>query len=309
LARQSDADERPVGLVFGPFSVHTGAVIGRDFAAKGERLVFTLSGFADEISPDLDTQLRVLGKLGIKHLELRGVWGKNVLALTDDEARTIKQELDKHGVRVSAIGSPIGKIKIDDPFEPHLAAFRRALELAEHFQSPYIRLFSFFVPEGQADAYRTQVMERLGALLEAAQGRPVVLLHENERHIYGDIPRRCRDIHDTFPSPQLRMTFDPANFIMCGVRPFAEGYELLKDCIEYVHIKDGIMAEQRVVPAGQGDGQVRELLSALQARGFDGYLSLEPHLSSAGAFSGFSGPELFEVAVKALRALLTELGE
>jgi sugar phosphate isomerase/epimerase len=270
--------------------------------------MFVLSGFADEISPDLDVQLDVLAKLGLKHLELRGVWGKNVLALNDDEAQTIKRELDKRGVKVSAIGSPIGKIKIDDPFEPHLKAFHRALELAERFQSQYIRLFSFFVPEGQADAYRSQVMERLGALLEAARERPVTLLHENERYIYGDIPRRCRDIHDTFASPQLRMTFDPANFIMCGVRPFTEGYELLKDYIEYVHVKDGLMAEQRVVPAGQGDGQVRELLSALKARGFDGYLSLEPHLSSAGPFSGFSGPELFGVAVKALRTLLTEIG-
>jgi 3-dehydroshikimate dehydratase len=93
------------------------------------------------------------------------------------------------------------------------------------------------------------------------------------------------------------------------VRPFSEGYELLKDYIEYVHVKDGLMAEGRVVPAGQGDGQWRELLGALKARGFDGFLSLEPHLASAGAFSGFSGPELFEVAAKALRALLAELGE
>jgi sugar phosphate isomerase/epimerase len=104
------------------------------------------------------------------------------------------------------------------------------------------------------------------------------------------------------------MTFDPANFVMCGVRPFTEGYELLKDYIEYVHIKDGLMSEQRVVPAGQGDGEVRELLMALKARGFDGFLSLEPHLSNAGQFGGFSGPDLFGVAVRALRELLNEIG-
>jgi len=272
-----------------------------------ERFMFVLSGFADEISPELHVQLDVLNRLGINYLELRGVWGKNVLALSDEEVRTIKGELDRRGIKVSAIGSPIGKIRIDDPFEPHLQAFQRALELAERLQCRYIRLFSFFVPEGRADAYRPQVMERLGALVRAAEGHPVTLLHENERHIYGDIPRRCLDIHQTFP--QVRMTFDPANFILCGVRPFSEGYELLKDYIEYVHVKDGLMAEGRVVPAGQGDGQWRELLGALKARGFDGFLSLEPHLASAGAFSGFSGPELFEVAAKALRALLAELEE
>jgi 3-dehydroshikimate dehydratase len=270
--------------------------------------MFTLSGFTDEISPDLDAQLDVLQELDIKHLELRGVWGKNVLALDDAEVQTTKRKLDERGIRVSAIGSPIGKIRIDDPFEPHVQAFRRALDLAELFGSPYIRIFSFFVPDGQADAFRAPVMERLGALLAQARGHPVVLLHENERHIYGDIPRRCQDIHRTLDSAQLRMTFDPANFVMCGVRPFSEGYGLLKDYIDYVHIKDGLMSQQRVVPAGKGDGEVKELLTALKARGFDGFLSLEPHLSQAGEFSGFSGPELFGVAASALRDLLKEIG-
>ncbi len=270
--------------------------------------MFTLSGFADEISPDLDVQLDVLQDLNIRHLEMRGVWGKNVLALTDAEVQTIRAKLRERGIGVSAIGSPIGKIRIDEPFEPHIADFRRALDLAEFFGSPYIRIFSFFVPDGQADAFRAPVMERLEVLLAEAKGHPVVLLHENERHIYGDIPRRCRDIHETLSSPQLRMTFDPANFVMCGAQPFSEGYPLLKDYVDYVHIKDGLMAEQRVVPAGQGDGEVRELLVALKEREFEGFLSLEPHLSQAGAFSGFSGPELFGVAVGALRDLLREVG-
>ena len=269
--------------------------------------MFLLSGFADEISADLTVQLDVLGELGIKYLELRGVWGKNVLKLADDEAKSVKSELDRRGMRVSAIGSPIGKIGIDDPFEPHLDDFRRAMDLAEYFDCKYIRMFSFFVPPGKADDYRPQVMARLGALLAEAQGRPVTLLHENERHIYGDIPRRCRDILETLHSPQLRMTFDPANFVMCGVHPFSEGYDMLKDHIEYVHIKDGLMAEKRVVPAGEGDGQVRELLGALKERGFDGFLSIEPHLATAGQFSGFSGPHLFRVATKALRGLLKEI--
>jgi len=270
--------------------------------------MFTLSGFADEISADLTTQLDVLGELGIKCLELRGVWGKNVLQLDDDEAETVKSEMDRRGMKVSAIGSPIGKIGIDDPFEPHLNAFRRAMELAERFECKYIRMFSFFVPEGQADSYRSQVMERLGGLMAEAQGHPITLLHENERRIYGDIPRRCLDILETLASPQLRMTFDPANFVMGGVRPFSEGYDMLKDYIEYVHIKDGLMDEKRVVPAGEGDGQVRELLGALKERNFDGFLSLEPHLATAGQLDGFSGPQLFRVAANALRRLLQEIG-
>ena len=269
--------------------------------------MFTLSGFADEISDELDEQLDVLQALDIDYLELRGVWGKNVLDLTDGEVQRIKGELDQRGMGVSAIGSPIGKIDIDDPFEPHLERFARAVELAEFFDCRYIRMFSFFVPKGEADTHREAVMERLTAFLDAAEGHPVVLLHENERHIYGDIPRRCKDIFETCASPQLRMTFDPANFVMCGVRPFSEGYALLKDYIAYLHIKDGLMEEKQVVPAGEGDGQVRQLLSALQEDGYDGFASLEPHLAMAGKYDGFSGPELFKVATKAFRELLKEL--
>lgn len=270
--------------------------------------MFVLSGFADEIAPELDVQLDVLTSLDIRFLELRGVWGKNVLELTDAEVARIKQALTDRGIGVSAIGSPIGKIGIEEPMAPHMDKFRRALDLAEELGTCYIRMFSFFVPEGQADAYRDEVMRRLSALLDEAAGRPVVLLHENESHIYGDIPRRCLDIHQTLASPQLRMTFDPANFVMNGVRPYDDAFELLADQIAYLHIKDGIMAERRVVPAGEGDGQVKEVLGALKERGFEGFASLEPHLAHAGAFQGFSGPELFGVATKALRKLLKEIG-
>ncbi|MBC7237459.1 MAG: sugar phosphate isomerase/epimerase [Chloroflexi bacterium] len=269
--------------------------------------MFTLSGFADEISPDLETQFQVLKDLGLRYVELRSVWDQNILSIDDAGIAKIQDALQKYDIRVSAIGSPIGKIKIDDPFEPHLRAFRRALELAERLGCRYIRLFSFYVPEGEADAYRGQVMERMRALLEEARGHDVVLLHENERHIYGDIPRRCRDLLQTLDSPQLRMTFDPANFIMCGVRPYSEAYPLVQEYVEYLHIKDGLLDDKRIVPAGQGDGEIRPLLRDLNARGWKGFLSLEPHLSQAGEFRGFSGPELFGVAVNALRVVLQEL--
>jgi sugar phosphate isomerase/epimerase len=270
--------------------------------------MFTLSGFADEISPDLVEQLDALQRLSIRYLELRGVWGKNVLALDDREIKAIKTELKKRGMQVSAIGSPIGKIKIDDPFGPHLKDFRRAIDVAEYLDCPFIRVFSFFMPEGEADAYRPQVMDRMSVLLDEVEGHAVTLLHENERHIYGDIPRRCQDLMETFNSAQLRMTFDPANFVLCGVQPYTEGYPLLSEYIAYLHIKDAKLAGRAVVPAGQGDGEVRELLTALVAAGFDGFASLEPHLAQAGEFSGFSGPDLFTVAVQAFRGVLADVG-
>jgi 3-dehydroshikimate dehydratase len=270
--------------------------------------MFTLSGFADEISSDLTEQLDVLERLGIGYLELRGVWNTGVLDLSDQQVRDLKAALRARNIKVSAIGSPIGKIRITEPFEPHLEAFRRAVMLAEYLDTPNIRIFSFFVPEGQAETYRDEVMRRLEALLEAALAHPVTLLHENERHIYGDIPSRCADIMRTFDTPRFRVTFDPANFVLCGVRPYTDGYPLLKDYTVYLHIKDALMGPGQVVPAGLGDGELAPLIRDLVASGYDGYASLEPHLSTAGDFRGFSGPELFVVAAEAFRRLMGELG-
>lgn len=270
--------------------------------------MWTLTGFADEISPDLEVQVETLQAESMRYLELRGVWGKNVLKLTDDELAAIKTRLDRAGIRVSSIGSPIGKIGIRDPFGPHLQDFERALRVAEFFGAPYVRIFSFFIPEGEDPTrYRDEVLERVGRLARLAEGRGVTLLHENEKHIYGDTPDRCLDILTAVGSPVLRAAWDPANFVQCGVRPFAEGYALLRPYIAYVHVKDALLATGEVVPAGQGDGQVRETLAALRNSGFDGFFSLEPHLKAAGPYGGFSGPELFRTAARAFKDLLREL--
>jgi sugar phosphate isomerase/epimerase len=268
--------------------------------------MWTLTGFADEIAPDLDAQLDTLSAESIRYLEFRGVWNKNVLDLSDSEIATVKSTLAQRGVGVSSIGSPIGKIRIVDDFAPHLDRFQRALQVARMLEAPYLRIFSFFIPAGEDPAhYRDEVLDRMGRLVRAAVGAGVTLLHENEKEIYGDIPARCLDILTQINSPILRAAWDPANFVQCGVRPHTEGYDSLRPFIAYVHIKDALASGQ-VVPAGQGDGEVRETIAALRASGFDGFFSLEPHLAAAGTFSGFSGPELFRVAVKALKDLLRE---
>ncbi|MFY4776665.1 sugar phosphate isomerase/epimerase family protein [Metabacillus sp. RGM 3146] len=269
--------------------------------------MLTLTGFADEISPDLNKQLEVLQSEEIKYIELRGVWEKNVLELTDEELHSIKQTLEKGGFKLSSIGSPIGKISILDDFDGHLSRLERAISVAEYFQTKYIRIFSFFMPEGEDPArYREEVMRRMSALVKKAEEKGMILLHENEKEIYGDNEWRCLDILRTINSPNLRMAFDPANFIQCGVLPHTEAYPLLERYIEYVHIKDAILKTGKVVPAGKGDGELLPLLTTLKQSNYKGFLSLEPHLAAAETFSGYSGPELFVVAVKALKDILKE---
>jgi sugar phosphate isomerase/epimerase len=239
-------------------------------------------------------------------MELRSVWNTNVLDLTDDELEWVKSASAQRGIGISSIGSPIGKVSVAEAFGPHLERFRRALRAADAMEAPYVRVFSFFIPEGQEPVrYREEVIDRMGTLAGEAEDSGVRLLHENEKEIYGDVPSRCVDILAGVGSPALRAAWDAANFVQCGVsQPFAEGYESLRPYIEYVHVKDALSGSGKVVPAGEGDGQLPETLSALRASGFDGFFSLEPHLASSGTYSGFSGPELFRKAAGAFKELL-----
>ncbi len=271
--------------------------------------MWTLSGFADEIDPDLETQCQVLNDLGIRYIEFRSAWGVNVLDLTDEQVAEVEKILDAHSISVSSIGSPIGKINIEDDFTAHLERMDRAIEVAERLRAPFIRLFSFFLRADQAPAdHRAEVLRRMRALTDRAAGHDVVLLHENEKEIYGDTPERVLDIMTSVDSPQLRVAWDAANYVQVGVRPFTQGYTVLRPYLAYVQVKDALLANAEVVPAGEGDGEVRETIRALLADGYDGFFSMEPHLGSTNRFGGFTGPENFARATRALTAIFDSEG-
>jgi sugar phosphate isomerase/epimerase len=271
-------------------------------------MTFVLTGFADEISADPAEQFEVLAAESIGFLEFRSVWSTNVADLTDAQVATFRSALDAAGVQVSAIGSPIGKIDITAPFEPELARMRRIAEIAGQLGTNLVRVFSFFIPAGDPpERHRSKVIDQLAVLTQIAVDHGLILAHENEKLIYGDIPERCADLLASVESPSLRATFDAANFVQCGVRPHTDGYELIRPYLKYVQIKDALAKTGEVVPAGAGDGEVKQTLSALIEDGFDGYLSLEPHLKTSGTFGGFSGPANFRRAAYALKQLLAEL--
>lgn len=253
-------------------------------------LKYHISGFSDEIDSDIKVQFEHLNKLGIKYFEPRGINGTNISALTLDEAKQLKETMDKYGINASSIGSPIGKIGIKDEFEPHLEKLAHTIEIAKILGTKYIRVFSFFIPkEDDSAIYRDEVMARMKAMTALAVREGVILLHENEKDIYGDIAARCKDILDTVDSDNLRAVFDPANFVQCDQVTYPDAYEMLKDHVVYMHIKDALFADSSVVPAGHGDGRVRDILQALSDRNYDGFLSLEPHL---GSFDGLGDLEV-----------------
>jgi 3-dehydroshikimate dehydratase len=276
-----------------------------------------LSAFADEISPDLGEQIAVLKSEKIHFLDLRSVENTNVLDLSDEQVARIKETLDAHGIGVAAIASPIGKVPIDSSFDEHLHRFERAMTLARALQAPFIRIFSFYPPMLQEDRddrstvhpaeYRDEVLRRLREMSARARAAGVILLHENEKDIYGDSIARCVDLLQGCGAPQFQAAFDPANFIQCGQTPFPDAYDALRPWLQYVHVKDARL-DGSVVPAGEGVAHWPELLQRLRADGYDGFLSLEPHLALAAQYRGFSGPDLFRQASQALQRILQTMG-
>ncbi len=239
---------------------------------------YLLSGFADEIDTDLDKQISVLEECEMSYLVLRSCYGKNISEYTLEEARPIKAKLDEHGLKVSSIGSPIGKIEMTDDFEKHFELYKHVVELAHLFETPYIRIFSFFMPEDEDPAtYREQVMANLQRMITYAAEQDIVLLHENEKAIYGDSVSRCEDLMRTLACDNFKQAFDFANFVQCGEDPL-EAYQVLKPYIGYVHIKDARKSDHVIVPAGEGDGSISEIVQLLKAENYHGFFSLEPHL-------------------------------
>jgi sugar phosphate isomerase/epimerase len=271
--------------------------------------MWTLSGFIDEISADPTEQVKVAAALGLRYAEIRSAWDINVLDLSDEQIADLQGVLLTRRLDVSSIGSPIGKIFIDEDFEPHLARMRHAADVAQRLRAPYIRVFSFFMrPGSDPAAHRDEVLRRMRALADVAEQSGVILLHENEKEIYGDVPERCLDIVESVGSANLRVTWDPANFVQVGVRPWTDAFTMLRPHLEYMQIKDALLIDQTVVPAGEGDGELVETLRALRDDGFDGFFSLEPHLANSNALGGFSGAELFTRACKAFTGLLDTEG-
>jgi sugar phosphate isomerase/epimerase len=277
--------------------------------------MFRISAFADEIDPDPVKQVDALASAGVRHVELRSILKTNVLDLSADQVRDLKALFDRRGITLSAIGSPIGKIKITDPFEPHLKRFQRAVELCKIFGTNNIRVFSYYPPEGGAwddnGDYRREVLDRCWRCGEIAVKAGVRLLHENEHRIYGDDPARVVDLMETLreqPAGEcFSAVYDPANYVYCGFDPW-DGWQRTKKWTTHLHIKDWIKGQEHGSLAGEGQGRIPEVLAEANKAGYDGFATLEPHLLGGGPTGGVTGPELFPKAVAALKKLLDNIG-
>lgn len=246
-----------------------------------------ISGFADEISSDFDRQLATVIRLGMKYISLRSADGMNVADYTPEEvSEKLLPRLGKAGVGVSSLGSPIGKIAVGDEeaFRDNLEKLERLCKICKLLNCRYIRVFSFYIPEGQdPEQYRDTVIEKLRAFESIARKHDVILIHENEKDIYGDVADRCLTLLQAVDSPYLRAAFDFANFVQCG-EDTVRAWEMLRQYVVYIHIKDAVSGSNENVVCGTGEGHIAALLKrAIKDEGYRGFLTLEPHLVLFGA--------------------------
>lgn len=274
-----------------------------------------ISAFADEYSRSPEKQIEALKTNDLDHLEVRFVGDKNIADMTEDEVVALKKTLEDGGISVSAIGSPLGKINLADDFEEHLEKAKRVYNTANLLGTDKIRMFSFYLHNGKTrEECREEVIDKLGRLLDLADTYNVRLCHENEAKIYGETPEYCLDLLKHF-SGRLRAVFDMGNFVLDKCDPVA-GYELLKNHIEYFHIKDAT-SKRAIVPAGCGEARIGEILHRYRDEfKRDVLLSIEPHLQVFDglkdiAAASFDNPYRFEtkeiafaVAVEKTKELL-----
>ena len=243
---------------------------------------YKIYAFADEAATSIEKQIEAMKRNGLAGLEIRSVDGVNISEIQVDKAKEIKRKLDESGLVTWSLGSPIGKINIEtDDFASHIEKMKHTLEIGNILETKNIRLFSFYTPEGKnVDDYKNEVIERVGKMCEIAKQYDIVACHENEKGIYGDIPERCLDLHKAIPA--LKGIFDPANFVQCGADTL-KAWEMLKDYIYYMHIKDARL-DGTVVPSGAGNGNVAEIAKRYLEMGNYAF-TIEPHLA---VFQGFA---------------------
>ena len=279
---------------------------------------FILSAFADEAGTSLAEQIAALKRNEINYIEPRNINGKPILTLTDDELKEIKAELDKNGIKVNSLGSPIGKYPIKEDFDTHLKDFMRAIEVCKLLGTDKMRMFSFFVEQAEIATYRDEVLRRLNVMAGIAKEHGILLCHENESDIYGQNPKEMYDIMTNVPG--IYGIFDPANYRMNG-QDVIDGINATLINLGYLHIKDAIYSSQLIVPAGDGEGKIAEILDIVNAATDKPvYLTLEPHLFLFDAYKGIDKHELkvkytfnnnsesFDFAANALKALLSANG-
>ncbi len=256
-----------------------------------------LTGFADEAADALSGQIRATKALGWKRIEARSVGGKNIHDIPEADFEKVCTELETAGVEVNCFGSTIanwGK-KISEPFEDSLAAVDRAIPRMRRLGAKLVRIMSYAIEldaEGRAlpDQAEAERFRRLREIVKRFTDAGITPVHENCMNYGGMSAGHTLRMLENVPG--LKLVFDTGNPPLTKdfSKPFPhpmqktwDFYQKVRDHIAYVHIKDtkweAARKEELYFYPGEGDGEVERVLADLLGRGYDGGLSIEPHMA------------------------------
>jgi sugar phosphate isomerase/epimerase len=255
-----------------------------------------MTGFADEAAKDLDGQIKATKELGWENIESRAIDGINIHDLPDEAFDIACGKLQDAGVKVNCFGSTIanwGK-KITEPFDSSLEETKRAIPRMKRLGTKLVRIMSFAVLEDREpdEQMKEERFERLRTLVKMFGDEGIQAVHENCMNYGGMGWRYTMELIEQVPG--LKLVFDTGNpvfsFDRAQPKPWPkqsswEFYSHVKDHVAYIHIKDGFAAlkdgeSMKYTWPGEGQGDVVKIIHDLVARGYDGGISIEPHLGA-----------------------------
>lgn len=258
-----------------------------------------LTGFADEASATWEGQIKATKALGWKYIETRKLFDGNLSNITDAQFEQVQKDLEENGIKFNAYGSAIANWShpITDEAESSYEEMRRVIPRMHKLGMKYVRIMSFNVPDAikpQSWDYADEVIKRVTNIVKMAEDAGIICLHENCMNWGGLSYEHTLYLLDKIKSPAFRLVFDtgnPAFNLDCrGEVPYTkkqnawEFYVNVREFIEHIHIKDGYYPEQggefKFTFAGEGDGCVKQILKDLCKRGYDGGISIEPHVAT-----------------------------
>lgn len=242
------------------------------------------SGIADEAGKSIGTQVKAHQELGWKHIELRNVDGVNVTDLCDEAFEEVAQAVSEAGLAASDFGAQLcnwARPIIKHP-DIDVQELRRAVPRMHELGCRYIRIMSYPNAGWDDKKWKTEVIKRISRLADIARDNGVVLLHENCDGWAGQGPEQTLELIEGVDSESLKLVWDTGNPVAHDQDPW-EYYKAVRDHIEYVHIKDAVKEHDgnvRFTYPGEGDARVRDVLKDLKKQGYQGGVSIEPHLAA-----------------------------
>ena len=260
------------------------------------------TGFADEAARDIEGQIKATKELGWSRIESRKIGGANIHDMPQADFEVVVGKLSDAGITINCFGSAVANWA-KDPTKPEdiqksSDELDRALARMDVLGTKLIRGMSFKMMKDRSP-HDTEihglVIKNLSELVKRCENAGVTYLHENCMNYGGQSPQHSLQLIEEIDSPNFKLLFDPGNPPLTDNRqgdgPYSKQsswdfYQTIKEQISYVHIKDCILTEDKkdalFPPAdftwpGEGNGNVREILTDLFARGYDGPLSIEPH--------------------------------